>query len=275
MYDKETTTQILTQALAMTIAQVNQAAKNAGIQGSPLVTLIDKNPGHVTKILTAALNAATIQITKKKGLPAYLPPKPAANTGTASSATTKPNRPGPGGSSGSSAGSGTINKSGTSSKPAVGTSTAAKHSSTISASTLQQFTKPPPPSVHRPNPAGVGTGGAVRTHVRPGPSMNRSISAAAAASGLNRTGSAVSVLTRPGVASVGNINKASSPCSGSITTVSKSTSDSSKPFVSQSISYTAPVSKSATSSQPSSSSNPVVAKREPHVSSLTASNHTH
>ncbi|GMF02415.1 unnamed protein product [Ambrosiozyma monospora] len=104
--------------------------------------------------------------------------------------------------------------------------------------------------------------------------MNRSISAAAAASGLNRTGSAVSVLTRPGVASVGNINKASSPCSGSITTVSKSTSDSSKPFVSQSISYTAPVSKSATSSQPSSSSNPVVAKREPHVSSLTASKST-
>ncbi|KAG7824421.1 hypothetical protein KL919_002007 [Ogataea angusta] len=69
MYDKETTTQILTQALAMTIAQVNQAAKNAGIQGFPLVTLIDKNPAHITKILSAALNAATIQVTKKKGLP--------------------------------------------------------------------------------------------------------------------------------------------------------------------------------------------------------------
>ncbi|KAH3669056.1 hypothetical protein OGAPHI_001652 [Ogataea philodendri] len=76
MYDKETTTQILTQALAMTIAQVNQAAKNAGIQGFPLVTLIDKNPAHITKILSAALNAATIQVTKKKGLtpPASTPP---------------------------------------------------------------------------------------------------------------------------------------------------------------------------------------------------------
>ncbi|VEU23878.1 DEKNAAC104958 [Brettanomyces naardenensis] len=75
MYDRATTTQILTQALAMTIAQVNQAAKNAGIKGSPLLTLIDKNPGHVTKILSAALNAAAIQIAKKKGLPVHLPSK--------------------------------------------------------------------------------------------------------------------------------------------------------------------------------------------------------
>lgn len=75
MYDRATTTQILTQALAMTIAQVNQAARNAGIQGSPLLTLIDRNPGHVTKILNAALNAATIQVAKKKGLPVRLPVK--------------------------------------------------------------------------------------------------------------------------------------------------------------------------------------------------------
>ncbi|QPG72856.1 hypothetical protein FOA43_000158 [Brettanomyces nanus] len=68
MYDKVTTTQILTQALAMTIAQVDQAAKNAGIKGSPLLTLIDKNPKHVTMILSAALNAATIQIARRNGL---------------------------------------------------------------------------------------------------------------------------------------------------------------------------------------------------------------
>lgn len=68
-FDKVTTTEILTQALAMTINQVGQAAKSAGIKGSPLVTLIDKNPQHITKILTAALNAATLQITRKKGLP--------------------------------------------------------------------------------------------------------------------------------------------------------------------------------------------------------------
>lgn len=77
-FDKVTTTEILTQALAMTINQVGQAAKSAGIKGSPLVTLIDKNPQHITKILTAALNAATLQITRKKGLPTV--PKPAQPT---------------------------------------------------------------------------------------------------------------------------------------------------------------------------------------------------
>lgn len=82
LYDRGTTTQILTQALAMTIAQVNQAAKNAGIKGSPLLTLIDKNPGHVTKILSAALNAATIQIARKKGLPVHLPPRNKAGSPT-------------------------------------------------------------------------------------------------------------------------------------------------------------------------------------------------
>lgn len=67
--DKATTTAILTQALAMTIAQVNQACRNAGIQGNPLPVLIERNPQQVTKILSAALNAATIQVNKKKGTP--------------------------------------------------------------------------------------------------------------------------------------------------------------------------------------------------------------
>ncbi|GMF61525.1 unnamed protein product [[Candida] boidinii] len=97
MYDKATTTQILTQALAMTIAQVNQAAKNAGIKGSPLVSLIEKNPQHVTKILTAALNAATVQVTKKpapksaagstSSKPSTTNSKPASATATATTAT--------------------------------------------------------------------------------------------------------------------------------------------------------------------------------------------
>ncbi|CDK27354.1 unnamed protein product [Kuraishia capsulata CBS 1993] len=80
MNDKQTTTAILTQALAMTIAQVNQAARNAGIQGNPLASLIEKNPQHVTKILTAALNAATAQVMKGKPQPhkAAQAPAPAA-----------------------------------------------------------------------------------------------------------------------------------------------------------------------------------------------------
>ena len=83
MYDRATSTEILTKALAMTISQVDQAAKNFAIKGFPLVTLIDKNPGHVTKILTAALNAATLQVCKQKGLTPHLPPKnptPSTNT---------------------------------------------------------------------------------------------------------------------------------------------------------------------------------------------------
>lgn len=78
MYDRATSTEILTKALAMTISQVDQAAKNFSIKGFPLVILIDKNPGHVTKILTAALNAATLQVCKQKGLTPHLPPKNAA-----------------------------------------------------------------------------------------------------------------------------------------------------------------------------------------------------
>lgn len=80
MYDRATSTEILTKALAMTISQVDQAAKNFSIKGFPLVILIDKNPGHVTKILTAALNAATLQVCKQKGLTPHLPPKNAPPT---------------------------------------------------------------------------------------------------------------------------------------------------------------------------------------------------
>ncbi|AOA65234.1 Ribosomal protein (RP) transcription regulator [Komagataella phaffii] len=86
MTDKATTTTILTQALAMTIAQVNQAAKNAGIPGNPLASLIERNPQHVTKILTAALNAATLQVTKVK-------PPNATNVGTSSKALGTPKPP--------------------------------------------------------------------------------------------------------------------------------------------------------------------------------------
>lgn len=75
MYDRATSTEILTKALAMTISQVDQAAKNFSIKGFPLVILIEKNPGHVTKILTAALNAATLQVCKQKGLTPHLPSK--------------------------------------------------------------------------------------------------------------------------------------------------------------------------------------------------------
>lgn len=85
MYDRATSTEILTKALAMTISQVDQAAKNFSIKGFPLVTLIDKNPGHVTKILTAALNAATLQICKQKGLTPHLPPKNSPSSTSASS----------------------------------------------------------------------------------------------------------------------------------------------------------------------------------------------
>lgn len=87
MYDRATSTEILTKALAMTISQVDQAAKNFAIKGFPLVTLIDKNPGHVTKILTAALNAATLQVCKHKGLTPHLPPKNAPTTTSATTAT--------------------------------------------------------------------------------------------------------------------------------------------------------------------------------------------
>lgn len=64
--DKPTIAAILTQALAMTINQVTQAAKSQGIKGNPLTALMDKNPQHLNLILSAAVNAATAKVTKGK-----------------------------------------------------------------------------------------------------------------------------------------------------------------------------------------------------------------
>lgn len=64
--DKSLMAQILTQALAMTINQVTQAAKAKGISGNPLTALIDKNPEHLNLILAAAVNAATVKVTNGK-----------------------------------------------------------------------------------------------------------------------------------------------------------------------------------------------------------------
>ena len=61
---KQVIAAILTQALAMTINQVTQAAKNKGITGNPLTALMDKNPQHLNLILAAAVNAATAKVTK-------------------------------------------------------------------------------------------------------------------------------------------------------------------------------------------------------------------
>lgn len=63
MVDKPTISAILTQAIAMTIAQVTQAAKTKGITTDPMTTLIETNPQQLTKILTVALNAATFKVT--------------------------------------------------------------------------------------------------------------------------------------------------------------------------------------------------------------------
>lgn len=62
----QTIASILTQALAMTINQVTQAAKNKGISGNPLTALMDKNPQHLNLILAAAVNAATSKATNGK-----------------------------------------------------------------------------------------------------------------------------------------------------------------------------------------------------------------
>lgn len=64
--DRQVMAHILTQALAMTINQVTQAAKNKGITGNPLTALIDKNPQHLNLILAAAVNAATVKVTNGK-----------------------------------------------------------------------------------------------------------------------------------------------------------------------------------------------------------------
>ena len=63
LVDKPTISAILTQAIAMTIAQVTQAAKAKGLMTDPLATLIETNPQQLTKILTVALNAATFKVT--------------------------------------------------------------------------------------------------------------------------------------------------------------------------------------------------------------------
>ncbi|SCW01335.1 LAFE_0D10308g1_1 [Lachancea fermentati] len=74
--DKQVMASILTQALAMTINQVTQAAKSKGITGNPLTALIDKNPQHLNLILAAAVNAATVKVTngEVKQLVAMPPP---------------------------------------------------------------------------------------------------------------------------------------------------------------------------------------------------------
>lgn len=63
---KQVIANILTQALAMTINQVTQAAKSKGIKGNPLTALMDKNPQHLNLILAAAVNAATAKVTNGK-----------------------------------------------------------------------------------------------------------------------------------------------------------------------------------------------------------------
>lgn len=63
---KQVIASILTQALAMTINQVTQAARNKGITGNPLTALMDKNPQHLNLILAAAVNAATSKVTNGK-----------------------------------------------------------------------------------------------------------------------------------------------------------------------------------------------------------------
>ena len=63
---KQVIANILTQALAMTINQVSQAAKDRSIVGNPLTVLMDKNPQHLNLILAAAVNAATAKVTNGK-----------------------------------------------------------------------------------------------------------------------------------------------------------------------------------------------------------------
>ncbi|KAH3682436.1 hypothetical protein WICPIJ_006578, partial [Wickerhamomyces pijperi] len=78
LVDKPTISAILTQAIAMTIAQVTQAAKARGLPGDPLATLIETNPAQLTKIFTLALNAASYKVTNGRvknpiQLPSNLP----------------------------------------------------------------------------------------------------------------------------------------------------------------------------------------------------------
>ncbi|SCU78818.1 LAME_0A05952g1_1 [Lachancea meyersii CBS 8951] len=89
--DKQVMASILTQALAMTINQVTQAAKSKGITGNPLTALIDKNPQHLNLILAAAVNAATIKVTNGsvKQL-VSMPPPTASNVNSESTSSSVP-----------------------------------------------------------------------------------------------------------------------------------------------------------------------------------------
>ncbi|SCU77593.1 LAFA_0A02432g1_1 [Lachancea sp. 'fantastica'] len=93
--DKQVIASILTQALAMTINQVTQAAKSKGITGNPLTALIDKNPQHLNLILAAAVNAATIKVTNGSVKQLVTMPPPTATNGSTvnSSTNTQVNSP--------------------------------------------------------------------------------------------------------------------------------------------------------------------------------------
>ncbi|CCF58070.1 hypothetical protein KAFR_0D04220 [Kazachstania africana CBS 2517] len=88
---KQTIANILTQALAMTINQVTQAAKNKGITGNPLTALMDKNPQHLNLILAAAVNAATAKITNGK-IKQLVDPKSTTTTTNISKPVSKPTK---------------------------------------------------------------------------------------------------------------------------------------------------------------------------------------
>ncbi|SCU90472.1 LANO_0D08878g1_1 [Lachancea nothofagi CBS 11611] len=138
--DKHVMASILTQALAMTINQVTQAAKTKGITGNPLTALIDKNPQHLNLILAAAVNAATVKVTNGsvKQLVSMPPP-------TASPATGHSNPP--------------VNSSSilsTSNSPSHFTPPASllnKSSDSFDPSSLSKFFQPKqPPRIATPNP---------------------------------------------------------------------------------------------------------------------------
>lgn len=90
---KQVIADILTQALAMTINQVTQAARNKGITGNPLTALMDKNPKHLNLILAAAVNAATAKVTNGKIKSLVNPTLPSTVTPNVSS--TQPGTPEP------------------------------------------------------------------------------------------------------------------------------------------------------------------------------------
>lgn len=92
LVDRPTISAILTQAIAMTIAQVTQAAKTKGITSDPLATLIETNPQQLTRILTVALNAATFKVTNGR-IKAPLSITPSVNNSAANSRAGTPSLP--------------------------------------------------------------------------------------------------------------------------------------------------------------------------------------